>query len=510
MRITSAHPLAWLLVMAMAIPLPAQRVIRSGSQYEPKGIDPAQVWDDTSAFYVCNIFDTLVRFNPRTMKIEPALAVGWTTSADGRTWTFQLRRGVRFHDNTPLDAEAVVFSFFRQMDPANPRRLEDFPLFAGIFPFLREVCKVDAHQVQFALSEPFAPFLAALSVECAAIVSPDAVKKAGAGFSSHPVGSGPFKLSSWQKNRRLVLTANRDYWGGRPSLDEYVDIIEPQSEILHNSFKQGTLDILHSISISKMVSYEKLDWVQIMSAPVLSVTFVAVNAARPLLGRKRVRQALASAWDPRALKLVFQDYVMPARSILPRSLMPDAPDAPGDGFSLARAQALLKKEGIRPECELEMLLQQGDDLLLQLFSMYGKNLKQLGIKLKLNRLDPAAYADRIRRGEFDLACSGWIADYPDPDSMLFPLFSKQLQQQGFANIAGAGRDDLAALLRRARGEGDAAKRQALYREIAQAVVADGLVIPLFQDKRILISNKRIGPLQPNPLGKLFLFELLPK
>jgi peptide/nickel transport system substrate-binding protein len=502
--------MVWLLAMATVILLPAQRVIRCGSNYEPEGIDPAQVWDDTSAFYVCNIFDTLVRFNPRTMKIEPSLAVGWNTSADGRTWTFQLRRGVRFHDGTPLDADAVVFTFFRQMDPANPRRLEDFPMFAGIFPLLRAVRKVDAFQVQFVLSEPFAPFLAALSVECAAIVSPDAVKKSGPDFSSHPVGSGPFKLSSWQKNRRLVLTANRDYWGGRPSLDEYVDIIEPQSEILHNSFKQGTLDILHSISISKMVSYEKLDWVQITSAPSMSVTFIAVNAGRPLLGRRRVRQALGRAWDPRALKLVFQDYVMPVRSVLPRGMMPDAPETPGTGFSLAQAQALLNKENIGREWELEMLLQKNDDLLLQLFSMYGKNLKQVGIKLKLTRLDPEAYADRVMRGDFDLACSGWIADYPDPDSMLFPLFSRQLQQQGFANIAAAGRSDLEDRLRRARGEGDAARRQAMYRNIAQAIVDDGLVIPIFQDKRILISNKRIGPLRPNPLGKLFLFDLLPK
>jgi peptide/nickel transport system substrate-binding protein len=180
-----------LFILAMAAPLAADRVVRSGSLAEPATIDPAQSWDDTSSFYVGNIFDTLVRLNPQTMNIEPLLAVSWETSQDGRTWTFNLRRGITFHDGTPFDADAVVFTFFRQMDPANPNRRDDFPLFAEIFTCLQTVRKTNSQQVQFVLTEPFFPFLAALSVECAAIVSPTAVNKYGAEFARHPVGTGP-------------------------------------------------------------------------------------------------------------------------------------------------------------------------------------------------------------------------------------------------------------------------------------------------------------------------------
>jgi peptide/nickel transport system substrate-binding protein len=511
MEIKKKAPTALLLlILAITAPLAADRVIRSGSLREPAGIDPAQAWDDTSAFYVGNIFDTLVRLNPQTMKIEPSLAVSWETSQDGRTWTFHLRRGVLFHDGTPMDADAVVFTFFRQMDPANPKRQHDFPLFAEIFTFLKTVKKIDSSQVQFILSEPFFPFLATLTVECAAIVSPSAVKKYGADFARQPVGTGPFKLSSWQKNKRLVLTANREYWGGRPSVDEYIDNIEPRGEILNSYFQQGLLDILNSYSISKMVSYKKQDWVRITAAPYLSVTFAVVNASRPLLGRKGVRQALGCAWDPRALKLVFQDYVLPIQTLLPKGLIADEPEAPASGFSLAKAQAMLKKEGVDREIQLEMLLQKDDGLLFELFSMFATNLKQVGVKLKLTRLDPQAYTSRVALGDYDLAYSGWIADYPDPDSMLFPLLSEQLQKQGFANIAGARRRDLDDLLKVARRERDAKKRQAIYRAINHAVIADGLVIPLYQDKRVIIYNQKIGRLQPNPLGKFFLFDLLLK
>ena len=239
-----------------------------------------------------------------------------------------------------------------------------------------------------------------------------------------------------------MLTANKEYWRGRPGIDEYIDTIEPRSEILNNYFKEGMLDILYAYSISKMVSYKKQDWVKVIATPYLSVTFAVLNAARPPLNRKGVRQALCHAWDPRALKLVFQDYVLPIHTLLPKGLMADEPEEQPVGFSLAKAQALLKKEGIDRELQLEMLLQKDDGLLFQLFSMYAKNLKQIGIKLKLTRLDTQAYAQRIARGDYDLAYSGWIADYPDPDSMLFPLLSEQLQKQGFANIAGAKRQDL--------------------------------------------------------------------
>jgi peptide/nickel transport system substrate-binding protein len=496
-----------LLVLVLVLPLAASRVVRAGSLFEPAGIDPAQVWDDTSSFYVGNIFETLVRLNPRTMAIEPSLAVSWETSKDGRTWTFNLRRGVRFHDGSAFDADAVVFTFFRQMDPANPKRMDDFPLFSEIFANLQRVQKTGTHQVQFFLSEPYFPFLATLFADCAAIVSPAAVKKYGAQFSQQPVGTGPFKLQSWQKHKRLVLAANAEYWGGRPAVDEYIDTIEPQNEVLDNYFKQGMLDIMYTYSISKMASYKKQDWIRVVTFPYLSVTFAVVNAARPLLSHKGVRQALSHAWDPRALKLVFQDFVLPISTLLPNGLMAEGPEARPMGFSLAQAQSLLKKEGLDREIQLEMLLQKNDGLLYQLFSMYARNLKQIGVKLKLTLLAPPAYAQRIARGDFDLAFSGWIADYPDPDSMLFPLLSEKLQKQGLANIAGPQSKELRALLVMARRESDGNKRREKYRDLDRAVITEGLVIPLYQDKRVIIFNRRIGMNQPDPLGRLYLNDM---
>jgi len=494
------------LLTAFCVPLFAARVVRSGSLRDPLGIDPAQIWDDTSSFYVSNIFDTLVNLAAQTLRIEPSLAVSWETSQDGLTWTFNLRRGVRFHDGTPFDADAVVFTFSRQMDPANPNRLTDFPLFSEIFTYLKTVRKISPYQVQFILSEPFFPFLPSLTADCAAIVSPTAVKKSGAAFARRPVGTGPYKLSSWQKEKRLVLTANADYWRGRPLIDEYIDIIDSRAELLSNMFKEGTVDILNAYSISRMASYKKQDWIRVVATPYLSVTYVVINSARPALKSKGVRQALCHSWDPRALKLVFQDFMMPIRSLLPQAMTGELPEETPLDFSLAKAQALLKKEGPGGEIQLEMLMQKDDGLNFQLFSIYAKNLKQVGVKLRLTRLDPDAYAQRIARGDFDLSYSSWVADYPDPDSILFPLMSERLLKQGYANISGCKRKDLPAMLTEARREGDARKRLSIYRALNRAMVNDGLVLPISQDKRVILFSHKLDNVQSNPLGRIFIYD----
>ncbi len=496
-----------LLLLALASPLAAVRTVRGGSTHEPVSMDPARVWDDTSSFYVANIFDTLVRLDPRTLGIEPSLATRWENGDNGRSWTFHLRRNVRFHDGTTFDADAVVFSFQRQMDPANARRKEEFPLFHEILNFLKEVRKLDAYQVRFTLSEPFFPFLPSLTADCAAIVSPAAVKKSGAAFARRPVGTGPFKLRSWQRNKRLVLEANPDYWRGRPVIDEFIDIIEPQAELLGKHFEEGRIDMLSTYSISKMASYRKQDWVHICSKPLFSVTYLVLNAARPLLRSRNLRRALSHAWDPRALKLVFQDHVLPIHSLLPPGLAGDGGAVPPLAFSLARARELLKKEGWNAESQLEMLVRRDEGLFFQLLSMYARNLKQVGVKLKLTRLDPEEYLRRVTAGDYDLAYSSWIADFPDPDSMLYPLLSEKLQLQGFATAASSGRKDLLQRLIGARRESDAQKRLAAYREIDRAFVSDGLILPIYQAKSIILFNRKIGSIQPNSLGKLLLFDL---
>ena len=161
---------------------------------DSRGLDPAFVDDGESAKVMCNIYENLVKYKNGSTEIEPALATSWSQTNDGLTWTFNLRKGVKFHDGTPFNAAAVKFSVDRQLPP---QATDDMPYASFTFDpaIIKEVKVVNDSTVQFLLKAPYAPFLANLAMSLAApIVSPAAVKKYGNGFHPAPRGHRPVQV----------------------------------------------------------------------------------------------------------------------------------------------------------------------------------------------------------------------------------------------------------------------------------------------------------------------------
>ena len=185
-------------------------------------LDPAHETDGES-FKVCdNLFDTLVQYKDSTTEIEPGLATRWEHTPDGLTWTFHLRGGVRFHDGTPCNAEACVFSLSRQ-DSAfgNPNFKVGGPYTywqsMAMGDIVREIRAADDSTLVIVLKQRNAPFLANLAMDFCSIVSPTAARKWGEDFFKHPVGTGPFAFVEWVKDDHITLQRNASYWGGRRS-----------------------------------------------------------------------------------------------------------------------------------------------------------------------------------------------------------------------------------------------------------------------------------------------------
>jgi len=142
---------------------------------ESVSLDPAKTTDGESVKVMVNLFEGLVRYKDNSTEIEPCLAVSWESSPDEKEWTFQLRKGVLFHDGTVFNAEAVVFSFMRQIDPNHPFYQKDL---GSVLKYVKTVSATGEYSVRFSLTQPYAPFLSNLGMNfVSSIVSPSGLKK---------------------------------------------------------------------------------------------------------------------------------------------------------------------------------------------------------------------------------------------------------------------------------------------------------------------------------------------
>ena len=187
-------------------------VLVVGQIAEPKALDPAAVTAVNDFRILMNLYDGLVRYKSGTLEVEPALAKSWDISEDGKTYTFHLREGVKFHDGSDFDAEAVKFNFERMLDDKHPYHdTGPFPL-AFFFSSVDTIDVKDPQTVVFTLKEPYAPFLSNLAYPTGLIVSPTAVMKFDKDFGRNPVGTGPFTFKEWRPNEAVVVEGNPDYW----------------------------------------------------------------------------------------------------------------------------------------------------------------------------------------------------------------------------------------------------------------------------------------------------------
>ena len=231
-------------LVSVAPAAPPKDAMVIGLLAEPVTMDPPQISDLNSTRVIKRMFEGLTAQELGTYKIVPGLAEKWDISKDGLTYTFYLRPNVKFHDGTPLTAEAVKFCFDRQMNEQGPfYKTGTYPYVKGFLGNVAGVEVVNPTTVQIRLKSPLTPFLQYLAHHSLYIYSSEALKKWGKDMVKHPVGTGPFKLETWEPGVKVVLVRNDDYWGGAPKIRQaiYIPIIEAQARL--SAVKTGEIDL---------------------------------------------------------------------------------------------------------------------------------------------------------------------------------------------------------------------------------------------------------------------------
>jgi len=328
------------------VPAGQQKVLVYARGADSLSLDPALIDDGESAKVIENIYDTLVTFEPGTTKIKPALATDWKISDDGLVYTFYLRKGVKFHDGTPFNADAVVASIGRQV---GQNATADMPYASFTFGDVDKVEKVDDYTVKITLKEPNAPFLLNLAMGPAApIVSPTALKKYGADFGHHPVGTGPFIFEKWDPDQQIVLKANPNYWGGKPKVDEVIFKVTKDNTVRAQELLAGSVDIIDGIDPADVDSLKNSPDINFLSGPGMNINYLAFRVDRPPFDNPKVRQAVSMAIDRQAIvDSLYKGIAVVANGPLPPGMLGYDPNLKPYEYNPAEAKKLLAEAGYK-------------------------------------------------------------------------------------------------------------------------------------------------------------------
>ncbi|MGB9586032.1 MAG: ABC transporter substrate-binding protein, partial [Anaerolineales bacterium] len=271
---------------------------------EPVSFDVPTVTDLNTMRVLRRIFEGLTELKLGTYEVGPGLAESWTISPDGKSYTFNLRKGVKFHDGTPFNAQAVKYCLERQIDPKHPQYAGSaYPYAKSFLGNVESIQVLDDYTIRFILKTPLSPFIHYLAHNALRIMSPESLKKYGKEVRKNPAGTGPFKLKEWTPGVRVVLERNTQYWGGVPKIRNliYVPIIEAQARL--SAIRTGEVDLTVDVPTDSLPILRKDPNIIVAEATSAAVWYVVLNTQKtnPPFNNKLVRQAMNYAVNKEAI-----------------------------------------------------------------------------------------------------------------------------------------------------------------------------------------------------------------
>jgi peptide/nickel transport system substrate-binding protein len=455
--------------------------ITVGLELDIPGFDPLKVgvFDTSAETAAAAIFDTLVSLDDNG-KPQPKLALSWTPSEDFKSWTFKLRPGVKFHDGTPFNAQAVKENFDRQKDPANKCRC------AFYISFIHDVQAPDELTVVYNLIDPSLnlPSLIALQSSNFVIQSPTAWKTKGDDYNRNPVGTGPYILKSWTAGDRMLLEKNPDYWNkGHPHLDRIILKPLPDAQSRFASLQSGEADLIwddeyDADNIQRALKDPKLT-VHAYSGSGAQV--YAFNTKVAPFDDVRVRQALVMAIDRKKMsQAITNGLSRPATNPYGDGSWVKCKDDGALPTDVAKARALITDYGKPVDFKMIVTATPRGRTIGQVLQQFWK---QVGANMEIEQIDQATIVPRAFMRQFQL--TPWrIIDLADPDPQMYANFHTGSP----VALANYSDPELDRLLEHARTTADVAKRTEDYCAISRLINKEAIWFWTFQNTYYAIST----------------------
>jgi peptide/nickel transport system substrate-binding protein len=504
--------LGLLVVMVFAGTVFAQSVFIYGRGGDSVRLDPADITDGESVKACTQIFENLVEFKDNSTAVEPGLATSWEVSEDGLTWTFNLRKGVKFHDGTPFNADAVVFSLMRQKDKDHPAHNGDFAYWNYMYNNVEDVWKTDDYTVKIKLSEPYAPFLYNMASFPVMIVSPTAMTENGVEhFRTHPVGTGPFKFVEWKRNDRIILDKNENYWGKKAGVDRVIIRSIPENTTRLMSLLAGEIHAMDGVSPEniKTLKEEKRKDLKIVAQPGMNVGYLAMNMEKEPFGNKKVRKALAYAINKKKIvSELFEGMAVPAVNMLPPNLWGYNDEIEDYSYNPVKAKTLLTTAGYPDGFKTDLWYMpvprpyMPDGKLVA--QAIQQDLKKIGVECNLVTYDWGTYLEKLENFEHTMCLIGWMGDNGDPDNFLYVLLDKDTATPGSAqNYSNYKSEEYHNMMIEAQRSFDQEKRDTLYKDAQTLLHEDVPTVPIAHAYNLAIVNTSVKGFKLHPTSNFW-------
>jgi peptide/nickel transport system substrate-binding protein len=458
-----------------------------------------------------NLFESLVRIHPRTYAIVPELASSFSTSPDGRTLTFSLRRGVLWHDGRPFVGEDALFTLETVMD----ERTRAAGARASLEPFLESYRLVAPDRLELRCRRPSPRILEALAdipVLPAHLLRGKDLSTSP--FLRSPVGTGPYRLAAWRAGASITLERWERYWGERARIPRIAYRLAASPDLALRLARRGEIDFISRLRPNQLA-------LELPRDPVLrhgfivsrdrppGTTYVLLNHRRPLFADARVRRALALLLD---LDTIMAKIMLGIGKRIPSLYWLGDPDYDSSltpyPFDPARARRLLAEAGFGDSDGNGVLDRAGEPLRFTFLlvassqthkrwiTMYQEELRKAGVVMEMSPIDWAAYLERLRRHDFDAAALGIRQVGPFTD-LYYQLHSSQIEDgQNYGAYRSSAADEL---MEQIRFEADPAKRRALGKKLQRLIHDETVVIPLFSEEEPGLFSRRVHGVYTSPL-----------
>ncbi|ABV36163.1 extracellular solute-binding protein, family 5 [Shewanella sediminis HAW-EB3] len=490
------------------------------SEGNPESFNPQLVTSGTTIDATSQqIYNGLVDYNATSGQIIPSLATQWQISEDELTYTFQLRKGVKFHDSvrfTPsraFNADDVLFSFNRIIDTSHPYHAVSktgYPFFQsiGFDKLINKIEKISDYEVAFHLNNKDASFLSNLAAGFAIILSEEygqlLIKQSSEETIDRlPIGTGPFKFVQYVKNEYIRYHRNEKYWRSLPQAELLVFDITPKSTSRLAKLITGDCTVSALPKAGELPVVLEHEELKIDSQPGFNVAFWAFNTQKPPFDDVRVRRALAHAVDrDNILRAVYQKTAVAATGMLPPMSWAYSENKSIIEFNPQKAKQLLEQAGV-------------ENLTVDIWAMpvariYNPNahktaeliqadLANIGVKVNIISYDWSVFNQKLSQRSYDSVLIGWNADNSDPDNFFTPILSCSSVASN-SNRSRWCSPEFDSILAKARATTSRAERKILYQQ-AEAMFADKLpMLPFAHATRLAFKHKDVKQSRLTPFG----------